>query len=86
MFFISQGGPARTAETIDIVRHGDYNLNQYFYMNQVIPMLAQEIQELYKQFRLNNYRSLFGRIREKDGSLSCSSTRTAAHCMIHRPL
>ena len=35
-------------------------------------MLAQEIQELYKQFRLNNYRSLFGRIREKDGSLSAT--------------
>ena len=41
-------------------------------MNQVIPMLAREIQELYKQFRLNNYRSLFGRIREKDGSLSAT--------------
>ena len=37
-------------------------------------MLAQEIQELYKQFRLNNYRSLFGRIREKDGSLSATES------------
>ena len=35
-------------------------------------MLAREIEDLYKQFRLNNYRSMFGRIREKDGSLSAT--------------
>ncbi|MBQ3275724.1 MAG: MarR family transcriptional regulator [Oscillospiraceae bacterium] len=35
-------------------------------------MLAREIENLYNQFRLNNYRSMFGRIREKDGSLSAT--------------
>ena len=35
-------------------------------------MLASEIKEIYNKFRLSNYRSLFGRIREKDGSLSAT--------------
>ncbi|MBQ7736366.1 MAG: MarR family transcriptional regulator [Oscillospiraceae bacterium] len=35
-------------------------------------MLNQEIIDLYKKFRLMTYRSLFGRIREKDGSLSAT--------------
>ncbi len=35
-------------------------------------MLRDEIIQLYNKFRLNTYRSLFGRIREKDGSLSAT--------------
>ena len=35
-------------------------------------MLSEEIQELYKQSRLMTYRSMFGRIREKAGSLSAT--------------
>lgn len=35
-------------------------------------MLSKEITTLYKKFRLMNYRELFGRIREKDGSLSAT--------------
>lgn len=35
-------------------------------------MLQKEIVQLYKKFRLMHYRSLFGRIREKDGSLSAT--------------
>ena len=35
-------------------------------------MLAREIEDLYKQFRLRNYQALFNRIREKDGSLSAT--------------
>ncbi len=44
-------------------------------------MLTEEIAELYKKFRLNHYRSLFGRIREKDGSLS--ATEAYAVDVIH---
>ena len=40
-------------------------------------MLAKEITNLYKKFRLMNYRSLFGTIREKDGSLSATEAYTA---------
>ena len=35
-------------------------------------MLTKDISELYQIFRLNHYRTLFGRIREKDGSLSAT--------------
>ncbi len=35
-------------------------------------MLAREIEDLYKRFRLINYQALFNRIREKDGSLSAT--------------
>ena len=35
-------------------------------------MLTTQITELYKRFRLMTYRKLFGRIREKDGSLSAT--------------
>ncbi len=35
-------------------------------------LLSQKIEDLYNQFRLSNYRSMFGRIREKDGSLSAT--------------
>ena len=35
-------------------------------------MLAKEITNLYKKFRLITYQELFGRIREKDGSLSAT--------------
>ena len=40
-------------------------------------MLSKEITNLYKKFRLMNYRSLFGTIREKDGSLSATEAYTA---------
>ena len=40
-------------------------------------MLAKEITNLYKKFRLMNYRSLFGTIREKDGSLSATEAYAA---------
>ena len=33
-------------------------------------MLTEEIMQLYKRFRLINYRKMFSRIRERDGSLS----------------
>lgn len=39
-------------------------------------MLTQEVIELYKRFRLMNYRALFGRIRERDGSLSATEAYT----------
>ena len=35
-------------------------------------MLIKETTELYKKFRLMHYRSMFGRIRERDGSLSAT--------------
>ena len=35
-------------------------------------MLKNEIIELYKKFRLMHYRSMFSRIKEKDGSLSAT--------------
>lgn len=35
-------------------------------------MLYKEIIELYEKFRLLHYRRLFGRIRERDGSLSAT--------------
>ena len=35
-------------------------------------MLEKEIIELYKKFRLLHYRSMFSRIRERDGSLSAT--------------
>lgn len=35
-------------------------------------LLQDEIVSLYNKFRLNTYRALFGRIREKDGSLSAT--------------
>ena len=40
-------------------------------------MLCHEIMNLYKQFRLKNYKALFGTIREKDGSLSATEAYTA---------
>lgn len=39
-------------------------------------MLTKEIIRLYKKFRLMTYRGLFGRIREKDGSLSATEAYT----------
>ena len=39
---------------------------------QVIDMLNDEIIDLYKRFRLMTYRELFGRIRDRDGSLSAT--------------
>ena len=35
-------------------------------------MLSQEILDLYKKSRLMTYRGMFGRIREKSGSLSAT--------------
>ena len=35
-------------------------------------MLSQEILDLYKKSRLMTYRAMFGRIREKSGSLSAT--------------
>lgn len=35
-------------------------------------MLSQELSELYKKSRLMTYRAMFGRIREKSGSLSAT--------------
>ena len=40
-------------------------------------MLTDEIINLYKRFRLINYREMFGRIREKDGSLSATEAFAA---------
>ena len=40
-------------------------------------MLTDELSKLYKHFRLINYRELFGRIREKDGSLSATEAFAA---------
>ena len=40
-------------------------------------MLYDRIKELYERFRLNHYRELFGRIREKDGSLSATEAYAA---------
>ena len=40
-------------------------------------MLTDEIINLYKRFRLLNYREMFGRIREKDGSLSATEAFAA---------
>ena len=39
-------------------------------------MLTAQIADLYKRFRLMTYRKLFGRIREKDGSLSATEAYT----------
>ena len=39
-------------------------------------MLTTQIADLYKRFRLMTYRKLFGRIREKDGSLSATEAYT----------
>ena len=39
-------------------------------------MLNTQIAELYNRFRLMTYRHLFGRIREKDGSLSATEAYT----------
>ena len=39
-------------------------------------MLTDAITDLYKRFRLMNYRILFGRIRERDGSLSATEAYT----------
>ena len=39
-------------------------------------MLTGAITDLYKRFRLMNYRILFGRIRERDGSLSATEAYT----------
>ena len=39
-------------------------------------MLSAQITELYKRFRLMTYRKLFGRIRERDGSLSATEAYT----------
>lgn len=40
-------------------------------------MLYREIKKLYEHFRLEHYRELFGRIREKDGSLSATEAYSA---------
>lgn len=40
-------------------------------------MLSKEIQNLYKKFRLMNYRGLFRLIRERDGSLSATEAYAA---------
>ena len=40
-------------------------------------MLYDEIKQLYEHFRLEHYRELFGRIREKDGSLSATEAYSA---------
>jgi DNA-binding MarR family transcriptional regulator len=40
-------------------------------------MLHEAVTELYKKFRLIHYRELFGRIREKDGSLSATEAFAA---------
>ncbi|NMA37483.1 MAG: MarR family transcriptional regulator [Papillibacter sp.] len=40
-------------------------------------MLHQAITDLYKKIRLSHYRELFGRIREKDGSLSATEAFAA---------
>lgn len=40
-------------------------------------MLNEEIQRLYKAFRLQSYHELFGRIRERDGSLSATEAFAA---------
>ena len=40
-------------------------------------MLTEEVIRLYKRFRLLNYREMFGRIREKDGSLSATEAFAA---------
>ncbi len=40
-------------------------------------MLYNEIKILYEAFRLEHYRELFGRIREKDGSLSATEAYAA---------
>lgn len=40
-------------------------------------MLYEQIKTLYETFRLANYRELFGRIREKDGSLSATEAYAA---------
>ena len=40
-------------------------------------MLYDQIKSLYEHFRLEHYRELFGRIREKDGSLSATEAYSA---------
>lgn len=40
-------------------------------------MLYDQIKKLYEHFRLEHYRELFGRIREKDGSLSATEAYAA---------
>ncbi len=40
-------------------------------------MLYDQIKALYEHFRLEHYRELFGRIREKDGSLSATEAYSA---------
>ena len=40
-------------------------------------MLYDKIKTLYEHFRLEHYRELFGRIREKDGSLSATEAYSA---------
>lgn len=40
-------------------------------------MLDEQLKTLYETFRLANYRELFGRIREKDGSLSATEAYAA---------
>ena len=40
-------------------------------------MLYEQIKKLYEHFRLEHYRELFGRIREKDGSLSATEAYAA---------
>ena len=40
-------------------------------------MLYESIKRLYEHFRLEHYRELFGRIREKDGSLSATEAYAA---------
>ncbi len=39
-------------------------------------MLTTAITDLFKRFRLMNYKQLFGRIRERDGSLSATEAYT----------
>ena len=49
-------------------------------------MLTSAITDLFKRFRLMNYRQLFGRIRERDGSLSATEAYTVdVIFLLHNP-
>ena len=49
-------------------------------------MLTSAITDLFKRFRLMNYRQLFGRIRERDGSLSATESYTVdVIFLLHNP-
>ena len=49
-------------------------------------MLTSAITDLFKRFRLMNYRQLFGRIRERDSSLSATEAYTVdVIFLLHNP-